>query len=193
GEPRGRRSIRRAVAERARRAGGDRSCSDARRRRPRAWRGRGASPRRAPRAARARVQNPRARAAAERSVETQDRPRHLTAPRASRLDATAAPRAPAPVARASRTSYRRSMRALLPFVLGAWLCASAALADTPPPRVFLIGDSTVASGSGYGDALCARFQPEVACTNLARGGKSSRTYRDDAAWSALLEQLVARS
>lgn len=76
-------------------------------------------------------------------------------------------------------------------VLGACLFASSALAATPAPapRVFLVGDSTLASGSGYGDALCARFDPAVECTNLARGGRSSRTYREDGSWSALLERL----
>ena len=43
-----------------------------------------------------------------------------------------------------------------------WAHANAA----PPmksPRVILVGDSTMASNSGYGDALCRRFRADVSC------------------------------
>jgi len=86
------------------------------------------------------------------------------------------------------------MRPSLLAVLGAWLLSSTAFAEaspSSPPSVLLIGDSTLASGSGYGDALCARFTPAVLCTNLARGGRSSRTYREDGSWSAVMDQLAA--
>jgi acetyl esterase/lipase/lysophospholipase L1-like esterase len=84
----------------------------------------------------------------------------------------------------------------LPFLaVLAGLCLShealAAGAATPAARVVLVGDSTLAHRSGYGDALCARFQPEVMCVNLAKGGRSSRTYREEGAWAAALEQLSA--
>lgn len=49
-------------------------------------------------------------------------------------------------------------------------------------RVILVGDSTMASGSGYGDALCARFVAEVKCINLARGGRSTATFRKEQRW-----------
>jgi lysophospholipase L1-like esterase len=52
-----------------------------------------------------------------------------------------------------------------------------------PIRVILVGDSTMASGSGYGDALCARFIAEVECINLARGGRSTSTFRKEKRWA----------
>ncbi len=58
-------------------------------------------------------------------------------------------------------------------------------------RVILVGDSTMASKSGYGDALCARFQVTVDCVNLARGGRSSGSFRAEGLWDkvpALLRQ-----
>lgn len=65
---------------------------------------------------------------------------------------------------------------LLPLLCGA-LPAHAA-----PLRVILVGDSTMASRTGYGDALCARFQPDVTCLNLARGGRSSASFRAEGRW-----------
>jgi lysophospholipase L1-like esterase len=60
----------------------------------------------------------------------------------------------------------------------------AVAAEGPEPiRVILVGDSTMASGSGYGDALCARFVPEVNCINMARGGRSTSTFRKEQRWA----------
>jgi len=58
-----------------------------------------------------------------------------------------------------------------------------------PARVILVGDSTMATRTGYGDALCQRFEPTVACLNLARGGRSSGSYRAEGFWDAVLERL----
>lgn len=91
--------------------------------------------------------------------------------------------------------------------------AGAALAQTPPPaagasaprgettanvaagpRLILVGDSTLAPRSGYGNALCARLQ-QVACLNLARGGRSSMSFRAEGLWStvmALLQEGTSR-
>ncbi|OWQ93511.1 hypothetical protein CDN99_03320 [Roseateles aquatilis] len=59
-------------------------------------------------------------------------------------------------------------------------------------RVILVGDSTMATKSGYGDALCARFKPEVACLNLARGGRSSKSYRAEGLWGQVMTLLRDR-
>ena len=40
----------------------------------------------------------------------------------------------------------------------------------------------MASKSGYGDAFCARFTPEVSCINLARGGRSTSSFRAEGRW-----------
>ena len=74
------------------------------------------------------------------------------------------------------------------------LCASTAnvlAAPALPVRVILVGDSTMAPRTGYGDALCARFQPDVTCLNLARGGRSSGSYRAEGLWDQVQEQLRA--
>jgi lysophospholipase L1-like esterase len=57
--------------------------------------------------------------------------------------------------------------------------------------VFLVGDSTMAPNTGYGNALCARLQPEWACVNLARGGRSTLSYRAEGLWDALLQRIPA--
>jgi lysophospholipase L1-like esterase len=67
----------------------------------------------------------------------------------------------------------------------------AAAADAPhaPIRVILVGDSTMATKSGYGDALCARFAPSVTCVNLARGGRSSSSFRYEGRWDEVERML----
>jgi lysophospholipase L1-like esterase len=84
-------------------------------------------------------------------------------------------------------------------LLSLSLLAVPALAgDTPskPVRIILVGDSTMATKSGYGDALCARFKPDVSCVNLARGGRSSGSFRAEGRWDevqALLKDGAAFS
>lgn len=56
------------------------------------------------------------------------------------------------------------------------------------PRLILVGDSTMAPRSGYGNALCERLQ-QVACLNLARGGRSTRSYRAEGLWDTVLALL----
>jgi lysophospholipase L1-like esterase len=79
-----------------------------------------------------------------------------------------------------------------------WTLLIAALALALPlaaraerGTVYLVGDSTMAPNTGYGDALCARLQPEWACVNLARGGRSTLSYRAEGLWDALLKRLRA--
>jgi lysophospholipase L1-like esterase len=69
------------------------------------------------------------------------------------------------------------------FAAMAVFSTPALAADAPLPlRVILVGDSTMATRSGYGDALCARFSPDVSCINLARGGRSTSSYRAEGLW-----------
>ncbi|MFZ6677955.1 rhamnogalacturonan acetylesterase [Undibacterium sp. Tian12W] len=63
---------------------------------------------------------------------------------------------------------------------------------TQPTRIILVGDSTMAPKSGYGDALCARFKPEVTCLNLAKGGRSSGSYRAEGSWE-VVQKLMANN
>jgi len=67
--------------------------------------------------------------------------------------------------------------------IGTW-------ASPEPIRVILVGDSTLASHNGYGDALCARFTPQVTCINLARNGRSSGSYRAEGLWQNVLDLLA---
>jgi len=57
---------------------------------------------------------------------------------------------------------------------------------TEHAHVILVGDSTIARVTGYGDALCARFDAVTKCENLARGGRSSKSYRAEGFWDEAL-------
>jgi len=78
-------------------------------------------------------------------------------------------------------------------ILAALTLAGPAGAASPSPsvpvRVILVGDSTMASNSGYGDALCARFTAQVSCVNLARGGRSSKSFRAEGRWDEVQRLL----
>ena len=67
--------------------------------------------------------------------------------------------------------------------------AGAQAATLAPIRVILVGDSTMASRSGYGDALCQRFSLEVTCINLAKGGRSSGSFRQEGRWKEVQDLL----
>ena len=53
-------------------------------------------------------------------------------------------------------------------------------------RIELIGDSTQTNNAGYGRGFCANFTAAVDCVNMARGGASTRTFRDDGIWDRAL-------
>lgn len=57
-------------------------------------------------------------------------------------------------------------------------------------RIVLVGDSTMASRTGYGDALCALYRPGVECWNLARGGRSTKSYRAEGLWDEMANRLA---
>ena len=78
------------------------------------------------------------------------------------------------------------------FILRAIMCcalaaSSRSLADEVT-RVVLIGDSTVASGSGWGDGLIKLMGPGVEGVNLAAKGRSSKSYRAEGYWQKVLEK-----
>jgi len=82
----------------------------------------------------------------------------------------------------------------MPFVrltplLSLLLAGAAWSAPSAHDRVILVGDSTMASSTGYGDALCARLTPETACLNLARGGRSSGSFRAEGRWDEVTSLL----
>jgi lysophospholipase L1-like esterase len=81
--------------------------------------------------------------------------------------------------------------------------AAPALAQPPPERtdapkleaykVILVGDSTTAPHSGWGGAFCAHHVKwRIACVNLARGARSTRSYRSEGAWDLALGEMKVR-
>jgi lysophospholipase L1-like esterase len=59
-------------------------------------------------------------------------------------------------------------------------------------KIVLVGDSTTAVGSGWGGSFCARHvTSNIACVNLGRGGRSSRTYREEGSWALALKEMTS--
>ncbi|MFK8003760.1 MAG: rhamnogalacturonan acetylesterase [Polyangiales bacterium] len=56
------------------------------------------------------------------------------------------------------------------------------------PHVYLVGDSTTASGSGWGDSL-SLYLGELDVTNAARGGRSSKSFYEEGAFDAVREAM----
>lgn len=89
-------------------------------------------------------------------------------------------------------------------ILIAALSAIPALTQGDPPRAFdpataaqrapgttiridLIGDSTQTNNAGYGRGFCANLTAKVDCINMAKGGASTKTFREQGLWQRSLE------
>ena len=59
---------------------------------------------------------------------------------------------------------------------------AAARAAGTKVRVDLIGDSTQTDHAGYGRGFCANLTGAVDCLNLAKGGASTKTFREQRLW-----------
>ena len=68
---------------------------------------------------------------------------------------------------------------------------SVQAAETHSIRVILVGDSTMNTKTGYGDALCMLFKRDVKCINLAKGGRSSKSFRAEGLWDNVQTLLKA--
>src|SRR5579871_4481709 len=66
-------------------------------------------------------------------------------------------------------------------------------AAAQPMRIILVGDSTMAVKSGYGPGFCALVQPSVTCLNMAKGGRSSGSYRAEGSWEQVMAQLKSNA
>src|SRR6266511_2389562 len=68
---------------------------------------------------------------------------------------------------------------------------TAAITLTPaaaqPIKIVLVGDSTVNDEGGWGPGFRASFGPPVECINLARNGRSSKSFRDEGLWAPALD------
>ncbi len=76
------------------------------------------------------------------------------------------------------------------FLLTLTMKPQPAAAQTPLPniKIVLAGDSTVAPNGGWGPGLAPLLAPSALLVNLARGGRSSKSFRDEGHWKAVLEQ-----
>jgi lysophospholipase L1-like esterase len=58
-----------------------------------------------------------------------------------------------------------------------------------PSKIILVGDSTTAVIGGWGPSFCAYHVTSfAACVDLARGGRSSRTYMQEKSWDIALNE-----
>jgi lysophospholipase L1-like esterase len=65
---------------------------------------------------------------------------------------------------------------------------TVAILHGAPVKIVLAGDSTVNVGGGWGPGFCAVMTPNVDCANLARNGRSSKSYYDEGLWQNVLAQ-----
>jgi lysophospholipase L1-like esterase len=54
--------------------------------------------------------------------------------------------------------------------------------ELAPIRILLVGDSTLAPKNGFGDEFCKRLISKVTCLNLAKNGRSSKSYKAEGSW-----------
>jgi len=78
----------------------------------------------------------------------------------------------------------------------ALMTAQATPATVPPvvpiraSKVVLVGDSTTAVSGGWGGSFCAEHVTSfLACVNLARGGRSTSSYRAEGSWKLALAEM----
>lgn len=56
----------------------------------------------------------------------------------------------------------------------------------PRVRIVLVGDSTVTDNAGWGAGFARLLGPAAECINLARSGRSSKSYRAEGHWKKVL-------
>src|SRR4029077_4669664 len=64
---------------------------------------------------------------------------------------------------------------------------AAARAPGTTGRIDLIGDSTQTNNAGYGRGFCATLTPQVDGVNMAKGGASTKTFREQGLWERSLQ------
>lgn len=88
---------------------------------------------------------------------------------------------------------RRLLLLAAMIVAVAAVSTSAGRADDSPQkpapkvRIVLAGDSTTAVGSGWGPGFMKDLTPDVECINMARGGRSSKSFIAEGLWKKCLE------
>jgi lysophospholipase L1-like esterase len=64
--------------------------------------------------------------------------------------------------------------------------AAIAAAQDHPVKIVLVGDSTVNDEGGWGPGFRASFGPQVEVINMAKNGRSSKSFRDEGLWAPAL-------
>jgi lysophospholipase L1-like esterase len=88
---------------------------------------------------------------------------------------------------------------LLALLVTATAAAQTSAPSTPTPepvrkitasKIILVGDSTTAVVGGWGPSFCAYHVTSfMACVNLARGGRSSGSYRAEGSWDIVMAEM----
>src|SRR4051812_5742487 len=73
--------------------------------------------------------------------------------------------------------------ALLVLSFGVTVVASK---QERPLKIVLVGDSTVNDEGGWGPGFRARLGPGVEVVNLAKNGRSTKSFRDEGSWAPAL-------
>lgn len=60
-------------------------------------------------------------------------------------------------------------------------------ATAPLVKIVLVGDSTVATGNGWGDGFKKMLKPGVECENFAKNGRSSKSFRAEGHWDKAIK------
>lgn len=81
--------------------------------------------------------------------------------------------------------------AYLVFISFCTLSVNAQSLPTPDigDRIYFIGDSTMATKNGYGDYVCDALKGKAECFNLAKNGRSSKSFREEGLWNQAMTQL----
>lgn len=88
-----------------------------------------------------------------------------------------------------RVALAAAALALAPAALAQQVRERTDAAPIEPYKVILVGDSTMAVGSGWASIFCARHvKSSIACLNLGRGGRSTRSYRQEGSWPVALAE-----
>jgi len=69
----------------------------------------------------------------------------------------------------------------------ALLLIGVLAAAEKPTKIVLVGDSTVNDEGGWGEYFRKSFGPPVEVVNLAKNGRSSKSFRDEGLWAPALE------
>lgn len=78
---------------------------------------------------------------------------------------------------------------LLMTLLGVSATAQNTVGKSFQNRIFFIGDSTMATQNGYGDAICHWLKDKAECFNLAKNGRSSKSFREEGLWQEAIARM----